>query len=173
MKQVRMMAVFAALCLLLPAFVSCDKDEDDPNGGNEPIEEPIDVSKIFGTYSGSLGWKVMTTEDMFTDVYDLIISDDNDDDDVTVTLPQCTFTPPIENARPFTIPSLEVNDVDVEKAGNGYSISADDFVKVIDGVNYTGKIEGTVDGNNVKIYYTLIPGIMPMPINFTFTGTLK
>ena len=168
MKTVKMMAVLAALLMLLPAFVSCDKDDDK----DEP--NPVDISSIVGTYSGSLGWKVMTTEGNFNETYDLLISEDKtDSDDVIVTLPQCTFTPPIENARPFTIPALEVHDVDVVKAGDAYNLSEDDFEITIEGKKYTGRINGTVKGKNVEVAYTVTPATMPMPINFTFTGTIK
>lgn len=166
MKTVKMMSALAALFMLLPVFVSCDKDDDK----DDP--KPGDINKITGTYSGPLGWKVMTTEDSFPGNYDITISPDRDKDDVTVVLPECSIIIP-NTTRQHTIPSLTVNDVDVSVSGDVYTISEDDFKVKVGETEYTGSISGTISGRNAQLLYTLIPGTMPMPINFTFNGTLK
>lgn len=174
MKTIKMMSVLAALFMLLPAFVSCDKDDkepEDPNGG----EQTSDISKILGTYTGSLGYSVMGFEPGNIDgSYELkIIKDSEDGDDVAVVLPECSFTPPIPQANAFTIPSLTINGVDVTTKDGVYNISEDDFTIEVGGVKYTGKLSGKIDGKDANVEYTLTPGRMPMDINFTFTGTLK
>ncbi|MDE6290697.1 MAG: calycin-like domain-containing protein [Muribaculaceae bacterium] len=173
MKMVKMMSALAALFMLIPAFVSCDKDDDK----NEPKpEEPtFDVSKITGTYSGSLGYSVMGFDPgIIEGSYDLkIVKDADDADEVAVVLPECTFTPPIPQASSFTIPSLTVNDVDVTEKDGVYTISEDEISIEVSGVKYTGKLTGTIKDKDAKVEYTLVPGRMPMDINFTFTGTLK
>lgn len=173
MKAVKMMSVLAALFLLLPAFVSCDKDDDkDEPKGEEQI---TDVSKITGSYSGSLGYNVMGFEPgAIEGTYDVkIMSDATDKDDVTVELPACTFTPPIPNSSAFTIPSLTVDGVDVTVKDNVYTISEDDFSIEVAGTTYTGKLSGTIKGKEAAVEYVVRPGRMPMDINFTFTGTQK
>ncbi|MDE7408815.1 MAG: calycin-like domain-containing protein [Muribaculaceae bacterium] len=165
MKQVRMMAVLAALFILLPAFVSCDKDDKN---------DPAVVDAITGTYTGSLDYSVIGYEPgNIEGEYDLkIMKDPTDADDVTVVIPQCTFTPPI-GPTAFTIPSLTINDVDVTEMGGKYTFSEDDFSVKVEDVVYTGKLTGTIEGKAVKAEYVVRPGRMPMDINFTFTGTLK
>ena len=166
MKIFKTMALLASMFILMPAFTSCgDDDDDDPKN--------LDVSKITGTYSGQLGWKVMTSEGDFDGTYEIqILPEKNDDDDVTVVLPECSFTMP-GTTMERTIPSLTVRDVDVKETGNVYTISEDDFDITVDGTKYIGSISGTVAGRDVKLNYSLQPGQMKMDINFTYTGTLK
>ncbi len=170
MKTLRMFGLMAILCFIMPAFVSCDKDDDEPKG-----DDPASVEAILGTYSGSLGYSVMNFDPgNIEGTYDLkIMKDPTDADDVVVVLPQCSFTPPIPQSSAFTIPSLTLDDVDVKVNGNVYTISEDDFSIDLEGTTYTGKLLGTITGKNAKIEYTLRPGRMPMDINFTFEGTLK
>lgn len=170
----RLTTVLAALCMLIPAFVSCDKDDkepEDPNGG----DQTVDVSKITGTYAGSLDYSVAQYEPgNIEGIYELkIMKDASDDDDVTVVIPECSFTPPIPQANAFTIPTLTIDDVDVTEKGGKYTISEDDFSVKVGDVVYTGKISGTVEGKIIDVNYVVRPGRMPMDINFTFTGTLK
>ena len=156
----------AMLCFMMPAFVSCDKDDD-----------PAEADAIVGTYSGSLAYNVAQYAPGTIDgTFEFQIKKDaNDADDVVVVIPECTFTPPIgENARPFTIPALTVDDVDVSANGEVYTIKEDSFTQTIDGKVYEGSnLRGTVTGKNITLSYQVIPGSMRMPITFTFTGTLK
>lgn len=170
MKTLKMIGLMAMLCFIMPAFVSCDKDDDEPKGDDQAA-----VEAIVGTYSGSLGYSVMNFEPGDIDgTYELkIMKDPSDADDVVVVLPECTFTPPIPQSSAFTIPSLTIDDVDVKVNGNVYTISEDDFTIELEGTTYTGKLSGTIAGKDSKIEYTLRPGRMPMDINFTFTGTAK
>lgn len=165
MKTLRIFGLMAMLCFIMPAFVSCDKDDDD---------DDINASDIYGKYSGTLGWKVGNVEDNFSGDFEVSIEKDlTDDDDVIVTLPECTFAPPIPNSRPFTIPAVRIDDVDVDLVGNVYTLSEDKFSVDINGVPSPGSLTGTIKGNKAVINYTITPGVMPMPINFTFTGTIK
>lgn len=168
MKKIKMMSVLAALLMLLPAFVSCDKDDD-------PKDQTADVEKITGTYTGSLAYSVLGFEPgMIEGDYDLkVMKDASDKDDVVVVLPECSFTPPIPQASSFTIPAITVDGVDVIEKGNVYTISEDDFQITINGVEYTGNLTGTMAGNDIQVEYMVRPGKMPMDINFTFKGTLK
>ena len=172
MKKIRLIPLLAALFMLLPAFVSCDKDDKDEPKPDEPT---LDVDNIAGSYSGSLGYSVMGFEPgSIEGTYELqILKDVDDADEVTVVLPECSFTPPIPQASTFTIPSLKVDDVDVTVKDNVYTISEDEISVEVGGTIYTGKISGTVSGKDASVEYTLRPGRMPMDINFTFTGTLK
>lgn len=173
MRKINAISILAALFMLLPAFVSCDKDDDK----NEPKpEDPVfDISSITGTYSGSLGYSVMGFDPgVIEGSYDLeIVKDADDTDDVTVVLPQCSFTPPIPQASSFTIPSLTVDDVDVTEKDGVYTLSEDKISIEVGGVKYTGKLSGKIEGKEAKLEYTLTPGRMPMDINFTYTGILK
>ncbi len=170
MKTLRMIGLMAMLCFIMPAFVSCDTDDDDPKG-----EKPDSVEAILGTYTGSLDYSVMNFEPgNIEGTYDVkIIRDADDADEVTVVLPECSFTPPIPQSSSYTIPSLAIDDVDVTVDGNIYYISEDDLSVEFGGTAYTGKLSGTIAGKDAKIKFTLRPGRMPMDINFTFTGTLK
>lgn len=167
MKTVKMMSLLAALFMLLPAFVSCDKDDDDP----------AVADAIIGTYSGTLQYSVAQYEPgTIEGTFEFQIKKHaKDADEVVVVIPECTFTPPLgPNARPFTIPSLIVDDADVTANGEVYTVKEDSFSQTIDGKVYDGSnFTGTVTGKNVTIKYQVIPGNMGMPITFTFTGTLK
>lgn len=173
MKKIRLIPLLVALFMLLPAFVSCDKDDDkdEPNPG----DSTLDVGKITGSYSGSLGYSVMGFEPGDIEgTYELkILKDAKDADEVTVVLPECSFTPPIPQTSAFTIPSLTVDGVDVAEKGDVYTLSEDDFAIKVGEVTYTGKLSGTVTDKTIKVEYVVRPGRMPMDINFTFTGTLK
>lgn len=170
-KTLRMLGLMAMLCFIMPAFVSCDKDDDEPKKGDNTSY----VEAVVGTYFGSLDYSVMNYEPgNIEGSYELkILRDAKDDDDVIVVIPQCSFTPPIPNSSAFTIPSITIPDVDVSKKGDTYIISEDDFSIDINGTTYSGKLYGTIAGKDAKVEYTLRPGRMPMDINFTFTGTFK
>lgn len=160
----RLMTVLASLFLLLPAFVSCNSDDDD-----DPSS--VDISKITGIYSGKLGWQVVTFEGDFDGDYEVrILRDADDDDEVTVILPECSFTRP-GATEAHTISSVTITDVDVTEAGNVYTFSEDDFT--VEGSSYPGRITGTIAGRDIKLECTMQPGTMPMPITLNFTGTLK
>lgn len=166
MKTYKFMTVLAALFLIMPAFVSCGNDDDD---------EPAAVESISGSYTGTLGYSVMGyPADNLTGDYTLVIAKDaKEKDEVTVTLPQCSFTYPGSQAGAYTIPALTVTGVDVKVKGNVYTIEKDNFKVSLDGVDYTGSMIGTVAGKDAKVEYTLQPGRMPMDINFTFQGSVK
>ena len=164
MKALKMIGLMAILCFIMPAFVSCDKDD------------PAAADAIIGTYSGTLGYSVMGfNPGTIEGTFDLkIMKDKNDKEDVIVVIPECTFAPPIPNARPFTIPSLTVNDVDVTASGDVYTFKEDSFTLTIDEKIYEGNnLIGTVNGKKVTLKYQLKPSSMPMDILFTFDGTLK
>ena len=167
MTKIRLIPLLAALFMLLPAFVSCDKDDDK--------DDPAVADAILGTYSGSLGYTVMGYEpgDIEGEYELKIMTDPADTDDVRVVIPQCSFTPPIPQASAFTIPSLTVDGVDVAEKGGVYTLSEDDFAIKVGEVTYTGKLSGTVTDKTIKVEYVVRPGRMPMDINFTFTGSLK
>ena len=164
MKKLNVIALLSTLLLLLPAFVSCDKDD------------PTAADAIIGTYSGTLGYSVMGFDPgTIEGTYDMkILKDADDEDDVVVVIPECTFAPPIPNARPFTIPSLTVDDVDVTASGNVYTFKEDSFSLTIDGKIYQGSnLIGTVTGKKVSLRYQLKPATMPMDIVFSFDGNVK
>ena len=163
-----------AMALLLGSsamVVSCDKDDDrddDRDGG---------ASRIAGVYTGGLSGKVMTVDVSFDDVYDVQIIDekDADNDEVTVVLPECSFSNAAMPAL-MTIPAVSVTDVDVERSksdSNTYLLEEDSFEVAVGGVVYKGSVSGRINGTKAVLNYTLTPGNMPMPINFTFTGELK
>ena len=165
MKAMKTLSALAALIMLLPVFASCDKDDD-----------PVAADAIVGTYSGSLEYNVAQFEPgAIEGTYDLQIKKDaTDKDDVVVVIPECSFTPPIPNARPFTIPSITIDDVDASASGSVYTIKEDSFTQTIDGKDYqVSNLIGTVTGKSVTLKYQLRPATMPMDILFTFTGTLK
>lgn len=171
MKKIWNAAMTLALIVAgASAMSSCDKDDDDDiftNGG---------ASKITGTYMGDLSATVMGIPCEFEGKYDLIIErQKGSDDEVIVTLPECTYAYP-GAAQGHTIPSVTIKDVDVERSrtdANVYLFEEDDYSVIVDGKPYVGKIDGKVAGSNVQVNYTMRPGAMQMDINFTFTGTLK
>ncbi len=165
-----MIGLLAMLCFIMPAFVSCDNDDDDPAAADA----------ITGTYSGSINYKVMNYEPGNIDgTYEVkIMNDPTDADDVIIVLPQCSFAPPIgQGGQPgptFTIPSLTIHDVDVKAKGDTYTISEDSFTVTIDNKKYEGNnLTGIVRGKTVSLTYQLKPAGMPMDILFSFEGTLN
>lgn len=168
MKITRILSMLALAFLLMPAFVSCDKEDEDKG-------QPALADAIVGTYSGSIGYSVMgfAPGDIEGEYEVKIIKDATEDDEVTVVLPQCSFTPPIPQSGTFTIPSLTLADVDVTAKGDVYYISEDDISLEDNGTVYSGKLSGKIVGKNAEIEYTVRPGRMPMDIIFTFKGTLK
>jgi len=161
--------ILTAVFIGTAALTSCDDDDDDKDrdGG---------ASIIAGTYNGDLAAKVTTIDCNIEGKYDFIINKQQDtDDDVTVVLPECSYTTP-GMQKPQTIPAITVTDVDVKRSisdNNVYVIEEDNFTVTIDGVVYYGTIQGTVTGFDIQVNYSLRPGKMPMVINFTFSGKKK
>lgn len=173
MKKVNkyfLLLIASVVCSL--SFVSCDKDDDDkPDGGN--------ISDVVGVYSGGITATVtppmsQTIDCIIEGTYDVSVQK-YDDDDVTVVIPSCSYS--TENMpRVETIPELIITDVDVDRTGHQadtYILQDDDFSIIVDGVSYTGSIYGTVKGSEINLNYKIVPGKMPMPINFTFSGKRK
>lgn len=170
MKRLNAWSLLAMLLLLLPAITSCDKDDD-----KEELTQ-TEINSILGTYAGTLNYSVGGYAPGTIDgTFDLkIMKDPNDKDDVVVVIPECTFTPPIPNAQPFTIPSITVDDVDVTVKGNVYTFEEDSFSLTVDGKEYKGSnLTGTVEGKKVTLKYQVVPANMPMPILFFFDGNVK
>ncbi len=173
----------AMMCLMMPAFVSCDKDDDD--------DKQADVDHVVGTYTGTMTATVSAMGQVWDNI-DMpdgyvvkITKKDNSSNKVTVEIPQCSYTPPMSE-KVETIPALTINDVEVESIGNGmYSLDKDDCTIPIDGVQYkveiydydkddTHREDGTtISGRYIRLVYSVVPGKMPGNINFTFTGTLN
>lgn len=168
MKITRILSMLALAFLLMPAFVSCDKEDEDKG-------EPALADAIVGSYTGSIGYSVMgfIPGDIEGEYELKIVKNPNVDDEVTVVLPQCSFTPPIPQSSTFTIPALTIAEVDVTAKGNVYYISEDDISLEDNGTVYSCKLSGKIVGKNAEIEYTVRPGSMPMDIVFTFKGTLK
>lgn len=172
MKKIwRVFAAVALVAFAATTMASCDKDDDndkDLEGG---------ASKIAGTYNGDLSATVMGTPCDFDGKYDVVITKlKGIEDDVTITLPECTYSNEQMHGG-FVIPSVTVADVDVARSSsdaNVYVLDDEDFSTTVDGMTVTGKISGgKVTGSKIELTYTITPGTMPMPINFTFTGNLK
>lgn len=170
MKKIwKVLAAVAVVAFGATAIISCDNDDDkDLEGG---------ASKIAGTYSGDLSATVMGTPCDFDGKYDVVITKINGiEDDVTITLPECTYK---NDYMPngFVIPSVTVADVDVARSSsdsNVYILDDEDFSTTVNGMDITGKINGgKVTGSKIELTYSITPGRMGMPINFTFTGNLK
>ncbi|MDE7347653.1 MAG: calycin-like domain-containing protein [Muribaculaceae bacterium] len=182
MKKLNILALLSALLLLIPAFVSCDKDD------NGDKDEPAEIDHVIGTYTGTMVASVSAMGHVYDDIpmegtYEIkISSQDNASGRVVVELPECSYTPPM-GSNLETIAALTVDNVEVEENGNGlYSLDKDEFTVAVDGVQYTLNIEdydsddksGTlIAGRDIKLVYTITPGKMPGFIKFTFTGTLK
>lgn len=161
MKTLRMIGLMAMLCFIMPAFVSCDKDE------------PALADNVIGSYTGTLDAIVMNIDcDMPGEYTVTIQKEPKEDDEVQVVIPETSFKYP-GSERVATIPSFTIAEVDVKSSGNGYAISEDDYSVTLNGVVYTGSIHGTFNGKNAEISYTVTPGAMPMPISYTFKGTQK
>lgn len=182
MKKFKMMPVLAALLMLIPAFVSCDKDDND---------DPVEVDPVVGSYSGTMTatvsamgnvWEGIAMEDEYVVK---IVRQDKASGKVTVELPECSYTPPMSD-KVETIPALVIENVEVEDEGNGiYSLDKDAYELAVGNVQYSVEIhdydaddkqpeDGTViSGNNIKLVYSVIPGKMPGFIQFTFSGSRK
>lgn len=151
------------------AFVSCDDDDDKdfkPGAGG--------ADKVVGVYSGPISAKVMNIECKIEGTYDFSIQK-QEDDEVIVTIPSCTYVTE-QMSTGGTIPQLVIRDVDVDRTGvhaDKYILEEDEFSIVVDGVRYSGAIYGVVDGSSIELSYQITPGQMPMPINFSFSGTRK
>lgn len=139
--------------------------------GNDDKPEISDAAHVAGTYAGTANVNVMGTDcgDM---TFDVVIAEE-EDGTATVTLPQCSFTPPIQGATELTITAVPVHGVKVTESGNAYTVSIDAYTETINNVTYTGKIEGKIIGKNADIQYVIRPGRMPMDINFDFKGMRK
>ncbi len=165
-KLSRIFLILTAVFIGTVAFASCDNDDDD-------MDRDGGASIIAGTYNGGLTAKVTTIDCNIEGKYDFIINkQQGTDDEVTVVLPGCSYTTP-GMQKPQTIPAITVADVDVEHSlsdKNVYIIEEDDFTVSINGTTYTGSIQGTVTGSDIRVNYSLKPGQMPMDINFTFSG---
>ena len=180
MMKTRFFSMIAAACLVAPVVLTgCDKDDDD---------SPAEISHVVGSYSGTMVASVSAMGHVYDDIdmpdtYEIKISgQDNAPGKVTVSLPECSYTPPMSTTLE-TIPAITIDNVEVEDKGNGlYSLDKDDYTVAIGGVQYTVNIEdydsddkaGTlIAGRDIKLVYTIVPGKMPGFIKFTLTGTLK
>lgn len=162
MKTIKMMSVLAALSMLLPAFVSCDKDDDE--------EITAIPSEVMGTWVGTLAAKVMNIDCEMPGMYEVTIQKESEDkDEVQVVIPETSFKYPGSD-RISTIPSFTITEVDVEKSGKGYVISKDKYSETVNGVEYSGSIQGTINRLSSEISFTIKPGVMPMDISYTFKG---
>lgn len=162
MKTIKMMSVLAALSMLLPAFVSCDKDDDE--------EITAIPSEVMGTWVGTLAAKVMNIDCEMPGIYEVTIQKESEDkDEVQVVIPETSFKYPGSD-RISTIPSFTITEVDVEKSGKGYVISKDKYSETVNGVEYSGSIQGTINRLSSEISFTIKPGVMPMDISYTFKG---
>lgn len=164
MKKFKFMKWLLAAMLFVPMLAACDKDDND---------DPAFTDAIKGSYTGSLDYSVVGYDPgTIPGDYDLIIANGKETDEVAVSLPECTFTPP-GSQRALTIPSITIDDVEVKVKNNVYTVDEDDYSISIDGVVYSGKILGTITGKNIVLDYVVRPGRMPMDINFKFKGVLK
>lgn len=186
MRKLNVLVLMSALFLLLPAFVGCNKDDDD--------NDPIETDGVIGTYTGNMIASVTITvpgtgvSQSFPDIampetYEIKISKmDNGSGRVVLDLPECSYVPPMSDQLE-TISALTIDNVAVVDEGNGlYSLDKDEYTTAVDGVQYTLSIEdydsddksGTlIAGRDIKLVYDITPGKMPGFIRFTFTGTLK
>lgn len=162
MKTIKMMSVLAALSMLLPAFVSCDKDDDE--------EITAIPSEVMGTWVGTLAAKVMNIDCEMPGIYEVTIQKESEDkDEVQVVIPETSFKYPGSD-RASTIPSFTIKGVDVKETADGYVISKDKYSETVNGVEYSGSLEGTITGVGADISFTVKPGAMPMDISYTFKG---
>ncbi|MDE6342823.1 MAG: hypothetical protein K2K93_10940, partial [Muribaculaceae bacterium] len=149
-KTLRITGLFAALCLLMPAFTSCDKDDDD----DDVVAVPSEVTR---TWVGTLAAKVMNIDCDMPGMYEVsILKEPTEDDEVQVVIPETSFKYP-GSERVSTIPSFTIPEVDVEKSGNGYTISKDKYSVTLNGVTYSGSIQGKI-GASAEISYNVKPG---------------
>lgn len=163
MKTFRMIGLIAALCVLMPAFTSCDKDNDDDD------EVVVGPNNVTGTWVGTLAAKVGNVDCEMPGMYEVsILKEPSENDEVQVVIPETSFKYP-GSERVSTIPSFTIPEVDVKKSGVGYIISEDDYTVTLNGVKYTGRIQGKI-GASAEITFTVKPGAMPMDINYTFKG---
>lgn len=163
MKTLRMIGLAAIMCMMAPAFVSCDKDDD----------EPVAVANVIGSYTGTLEAVVTNIDCEMPGEYTIAIQKEpKENDEVQVVIPETSFKYPGSD-KLNTIPSFTIPEVDVKSVGNVYVISEDDYVVTANGVQYSGSIRGTINGKAVEISYTVTPGSMPMPISYKFKGVQK
>lgn len=150
--------LFVLLLALVPAvFTACNDDD-----------EPADATEISGTYTGTLEATVMTTLCNFDGDYSVVITSGSDSS-ASVKLPECSFVVP-GTEMPLTIPSLTVSNGKVAKEGKEYTISCDATEIEVNGVKYPVSLSGKISGSQATLTYSLQPGRMPMPINFSFKG---
>ncbi len=184
MKTLKNFGLFALLCLLLPTFASCDKDNNEPKV-EPPTEEPNIGEAILGSYTGTMTatvsamgnvWENLPIEDTHT----VKITKQANSEKVTVEIPECTYAMP--TGKTETIPALTINDVDAETDGVVYTLFKDEFTVPVNGVQYSGEIismyssalPGTViKDKEIKLVYSVVPGKMPGSITFTFIGEAK
>ena len=179
MKTLKIIGLAAMICLIAPAFVSCDSDDDDDIKA---------VEDITGTYSGNMTANVSVMGTIYDNIefpnsFEVkILKQNSPSDEVTVVLPECSYTPPMSD-KIETIPSLTITNVDVEHESNGlYSLDKDNYTTAINGVQYSVKIydydkhdthreDGTtISGKDIILVYSIVPGKMPGSIDFTFRG---
>ena len=162
MKTLKMIGLMAMLCFIMPAFVSCDKDDD-----KEATPRPGDV---LGMWAGSLAAKVMNIDCEMPGIYEISIQKESEDKSkVKLVIPETSFKYPGSD-RVSTIPSFTIAGVDVKESPDGYVISKDNYSEKANGVEYSGSIEGKITGVGAEISYTVKPGAMPMDISYTFKG---
>lgn len=176
MKTLKMIGLMAMLCFIMPAFVSCDKDDDDPK------KEDASANTVIGDYTGTMTATVSAMGNVWENLpiegtHTVKITKQANSEKVTVEIPECTYAMP--TGKTETIPALSINDVDAETDGVVYTLFKDEFTVPVDGVQYSGKIismfssqlPGTeIKDKDIKLVYSVVPGKMPGSITFTFIG---
>lgn len=179
MRTLRLFRLIAAICLLMPAFASCDKDDD------EPKKDDASADTVIGDYTGTMTATVSAMGNVWENLpiegtHTVKIAKQANSEKVTVEIPECTYAMP--TGKTETIPALSLNDVDAETDGVVYTLFKDEFTVPVDGVQYSGKIismfssqlPGTViKDKDIKLVYSVVPGKMPGSITFTFIGKAK
>lgn len=65
---------------------------------------------------------------------------------------------------------IAVESVPVSENSGVYVLTESDINTMVGSTKYKGKVSGKVQGNDIELTFSLIPGAMPMPVTAVFTG---
>lgn len=166
MKLTNFISATLTLVMGLTVMTACSGDDDN----NEP--EVSTAGAIAGVYTG----KQVQTVTMGGTQMDAGTYEDfsytitaTSDDEVSITIPQHNMS----GQASMVIPEMTVSGVRVSLSNGVYTLARTENTQQVGAMGFKTTLQGTVEGNVLKLETASTPGSMPVPIIASFTGTKK
>ena len=153
-----------ALFMSLTVMTACSGDDEK----NEPEVSTADA--VAGVYTGKQVQTVtMGGTQMDAGTYDNFsyTITATSVDEVSITIPQHNMS----GQASMVIPEMTISGVKVSYANGVYTLARTENTQQSGSMAFKTTIQGSVEGNVLKLETASTPGSMPVPIIASFTGT--